>query len=110
MEASLPTRLLVAQSGGPTAVINSSLLGVIEAALEHPEISDVYGAVDGVEGLLEGRVIDLGREDRAALQALRQTPAAALGSCRYKLQPEDPDRLLARLDQLGVGLLVYIGG
>ncbi|HEX5416846.1 MAG TPA: diphosphate--fructose-6-phosphate 1-phosphotransferase [Chloroflexota bacterium] len=106
----MPTRLLVAQSGGPTAVINASLLGVIEAALDQPTISDVYGAVDGVEGLLESRVIDLGREDRAALRALRQTPAAALGSCRYKLQPEDPERLLACLDQLAVGFLVYIGG
>jgi len=106
----VPMRLLVAQSGGPTAVINSSLLGVIEAALGEPSISDVYGAIDGVEGLLEGQVIDLGREDPTTLRALRQTPAAALGSCRYKLRPEDADRVLARLEQFGVSALVYIGG
>jgi ATP-dependent phosphofructokinase / diphosphate-dependent phosphofructokinase len=103
-------RLLVGQSGGPTAAINSSLLGVIEAALGQAEISTVYGMVDGVEGLLEGKVIDLGQEDAATLRALRRTPAAALGSCRYKLRPEDPDRILTLLRQLGVDYLVYIGG
>src|SRR5262249_29733062 len=105
-----PTALLVGQSGGPTAAINSSLLGVIKAALGRPEISHVYGAVDGGEGLLEGRVIDLGQESRSTLAALRHPPAAALGSCRYKLRPEDPDRLLALFQQLGVGYIVYIGG
>jgi 6-phosphofructokinase 1 len=104
------TALLVGQSGGPTAAINSSLLGVIEASLERPEISHVYGAVDGVEGLLEGRVIDLGQESRSTLTSLRRTPAAALGSCRYKLRPEDPDRLLALFQRLGVAYVVYIGG
>jgi 6-phosphofructokinase 1 len=107
---SRPTALLVGQSGGPTAAINSSLLGVIEAALGRPEISRVYGAIDGVEGLLEDKVIDLGEENRATLAALRRTPAAALGSCRYKLRPDDPDRLLALFAQLGVGYVVYIGG
>jgi 6-phosphofructokinase 1 len=104
------TALLVGQSGGPTAAINSSLLGVVEAALGRPEIGRVYGAVDGVEGLLEGKVIDLGEESRSTLAALRRTPAAALGSCRYKLRPEDPDRLLTLFQQLGVGYVVYIGG
>jgi ATP-dependent phosphofructokinase / diphosphate-dependent phosphofructokinase len=103
-------RLLVGQSGGPTAAINSSLLGVIEAAFADPEIAGVYGAVDGVEGLLEGKAIDLGREDLTTLRALRHTPAAALGSCRYKLQPGDADRLLSTLDRLGVSHVVYIGG
>src|SRR5262249_39465812 len=90
--------------------INSSLLGVIEAAFAEPEIAGVFGAVDGVEGLLEGKAIDLGREDHAALRALRHTPAAALGSCRYKLQPGDADRLLSTFDRLGVSHVVYIGG
>jgi 6-phosphofructokinase 1 len=105
-----PTALLVGQSGGPTAAINSALLGVIEAALGRPEILRVYGAIDGVEGLLEGRVIDLGQESRSTLAALRRTPAAALGSCRYKLRSEDPDRLLELFQRLGVGYVVYIGG
>src|SRR5579884_3055931 len=106
----MPSRLLVGQSGGPTAAMNSSLLGVIEAALEQSEISEVLGAIDGVEGLLEGQVVDLGRESRATLEALRHTPSAALGSCRYKLGPDDPDRLLAQLRRLGVGYVAYIGG
>jgi 6-phosphofructokinase 1 len=104
------TALLVGQSGGPTAAINSSLLGVVEAALGRSEIAVVYGAVDGVEGLLEGKVVDLGQESQSTLAALRRTPAAALGSCRYKLRPEDPDRLLALFQRLGVGYVVYIGG
>ena len=103
-------RLLVGQSGGPTAAINSSLLGVVEAALATSDISHVYGAIDGVEGLLEGQVVDLGQESRATLDLLRRTPSAALGSCRYKLRPGDPDRLLARLAALDVELFIYIGG
>lgn len=106
----MSTRLLVGQSGGPTAVMNSSLLGVVETALERPEITGVLGAVDGIEGLLEGLVIDLGQEDRSTLRALRSTPSAALGSCRYKLKTGDADRLLAQLRRLGVGYFVYIGG
>lgn len=106
----MPSRLLVGQSGGPTAAMNSSLLGVVEAALERSEVSQVLGAIDGVEGLLEGKVVDLGQETRATLQALRHTPSAALGSCRYKLRPNDPDRLLAQLRRLGVGYVAYIGG
>jgi 6-phosphofructokinase len=104
------SRLLVGQSGGPTAAMNSSLLGVVEAALERTEVSGVLGAIDGVEGLLEGQVIDLGQESRETLQVLRHTPSAALGSCRYKLRPDDPDRLLAQLRRLGVGYFAYIGG
>jgi len=106
----MSARLLVGQSGGPTAVINSSLLGVIEAALGQPEISGVLGAIDGVEGLLAGRVIDLGQEEPSTLRTLYRTPSAALGSCRYKLQDGDADRLLARLRDLQVGYFAYIGG
>jgi len=106
----MAARLLVGQSGGPTAVMNSSLLGVIEAALDRSEVSNVLGAIDGIEGLLEGQAIDLGHEDHATLRALRRTPSAALGSCRYKLQSGDADRLLDQLRRLGVGYFAYIGG
>ena len=104
------TRLLVGQSGGPTAAMNSSLVGVVEAARESAEISGVLGAIDGIEGLLEGRAIDLGGLSTATLRALRRTPSAALGSCRYKLRPDDPDRVLAQLRKLDVGYFAYIGG
>ncbi len=103
-------RLLVGQSGGPTAAMNSSLVGVVEAARESAEISGVLGAIDGIEGLLEGRAIDLGGLSTATLRALRRTPSAALGSCRYKLRPDDPDRVLAQLRKLDVGYFAYIGG
>ena len=82
--------ILVGQSGGPTAVINSSLYGVIKEALDTPDqIDTVYGMVNGIEGFLGGKTIDLtqyGKEHDLSL--LKTTPASFLGSCRYKL-PEN---------------------
>jgi 6-phosphofructokinase len=104
------TRLLVGQSGGPTAVINSSLLGVIDAAFDQPGVSGVLGSIDGITGLLAGKVIDLGQEEPTTLRALYRTPSAALGSCRYKLQEGDTDRLLTRFRDFQVGYFAYIGG
>ncbi len=77
--------LLVGQSGGPTAVINASLYGVVKAALASPEIDHVYGMVNGIEECC--RSYDRpGRESfETELELLKLTPAAYLGSCRYKL-------------------------
>jgi 6-phosphofructokinase 1 len=102
--------LLVGQSGGPTAVINASLAGVIEEAGKHSEIGEVYGAVRGVEGLLEEEMVDLGAEAEEAISLLPNTPAAALGSCRRKLTDGDYERLLAILKAHDVRYLCYIGG
>lgn len=108
--------LLVGQSGGPTAVINSSLYGVAAEARLHPEkIGTCYGMVNGIEGFLKGRVLDF---DEALpgeeLKGLLTTPGAYLGSCRYKL-PEDPDdpvysRLFEKFEEMGIGYFLYIGG
>lgn len=108
--------LLVGQSGGPTAVINSSLYGVAAEAQLHPEkIGTCYGMVNGIEGFLKGRVLDF---DQALpgeeLKGLLTTPGTYLGSCRYKL-PEDPDdpvysRLFEKFEEMGIGYFLYIGG
>ncbi|MBK5246703.1 MAG: 6-phosphofructokinase [Peptostreptococcaceae bacterium] len=84
---------LIGQSGGPTSVINASALGCIETALAEECITKVYGAANGIKGLLEGRIYDLDMEDPAELHLLKHTPSSALGSCRYKLaKAEDNDK------------------
>ena len=79
--------LIVGQSGGPTAVINSSLYGVVAEGVAHDqEIGEVYGMVNGIEGFLDDRILNF-REDLPGekLEYLKHTPGAYLGSCRYKL-------------------------
>lgn len=108
--------ILVGQSGGPTAVINASLYGVItEGNARSEEVGTVYGMLNGIEGFLDGHVTDLSKELSAQdLSLLRLTPAAYLGSCRYKL-PEDLDapvysQLFEKLEELNIGAFFYIGG
>ena len=107
--------LIVGQSGGPTAVINSSLYGVVSEGLRQPSIGAVYGMVNGIEGFLAGRVLNFeealpGQE----LEKLKTTPGAYLGSCRYKL-PENLDDpvyplLFQKFEELGIGYFFYIFG
>ena len=97
--------LIVGQSGGPTAVINSSLYGVVSEGLRHPEqIQHIYGMVNGIEGFLAGTVLDFA----TAL------PGSSLGSCRYKLPEslEDPiyPRLFQKFREMNIGWFFYIGG
>ena len=82
--------LIVGQSGGPTAVINSSLYGVVSEGMRHPEaIEHVYGMINGIEGFLNDQVMDMAPlEESKELELIRTTPGSYLGSCRYKL-PED---------------------
>ncbi|MHB1161677.1 MAG: diphosphate--fructose-6-phosphate 1-phosphotransferase, partial [Chloroflexota bacterium] len=110
MSAALRGKLLVGQSGGCTAVINSSLVGVVEEALRHPEIDGVLGTLHGVEGLLRGELVDLGAESSETLRLLRRTPSAALGSCRYKLQEGDLERIVHVFRERNVRYFLYIGG
>ena len=79
--------LLVAQSGGPSAAINATLCGVIEKGIANQAIDKVYGARNGIIGILSDRIIELNPlvSDPQALQLLAQTPSSALGSCRMKL-------------------------
>ena len=76
---------VIGQSGGPTSVINSSVLGALEAALDNPSITRVFGMAHGIKGLLNDDLYDIDKEDRDELALLRYTPSSALGSCRYKL-------------------------
>ena len=77
---------LVAQSGGPTTVINASLAGVVRANQLNPVYDHVYGGLNGIEGILEDRLYDLTNMSEYENRLLRQTPSSALGSCRYKLK------------------------
>ena len=108
--------IIVGQSGGPTAVINCSLYGVIKQGLESEEIDKVYGMVNGIEGFLRGEVVDLGEifADPEKLELLKQTPSAFLGSCRYKLPPIDEtevyEEMFEKFGEYNIGAFLYIGG
>jgi 6-phosphofructokinase 1 len=101
---------IVGQSGGPTAVVNASLAGVIEESERHSEIKGVYGAINGVEGLLQENIADLGSESDDTISLLPNTPSAALGSCRKKLSGEDFVRLLQIFKAYNIRYWFYIGG
>jgi 6-phosphofructokinase 1 len=106
--------LVVAQSGGPTPVINSSLRGIIEAARQIGAIGTVYGARHGIEGLLKEELLDLSAQSAEEVALLRFTPAAgSIGTCRYKLRPnqtEDFQRVIEVFRAHQIGYLLYIGG
>lgn len=104
--------LLTAQSGGPTAAINASLAGVIRAGVESGAIGQVFGAVHGIEGVLNDFILPL---DDLDTSLLKQTPAAYLGSCRNKLPPaaENPavyEKIFGLFAKYNIGYFLYIGG
>jgi len=101
---------IFAQSGGPTAVINSSICGAIQEALQHKEISAMYGSLHGILGVLNERMIDLNRESRRTIELLRQTPSSSLGSSRHKLKEEDYDRILQVLAAHDIRYFFIAGG
>ena len=104
---------LVAQSGGPTAVINASLAGVIRANQLNPVYDRVFGGLHGIEGTLAGKLYDLTDLPGRDLEILRQTPSSALGTCRYKLKRgnnADFQRLVEVMDGHNIDTLFYIGG
>jgi 6-phosphofructokinase 1 len=101
---------LIGQSGGPTCVINQSLVGIVEAAMASKSIVNVYGALHGIKGVLEDRLIDLGKESKATLEAVARTPCAALRSVRKKPTREECEQALARFEQHDVRYFFYIGG
>jgi 6-phosphofructokinase len=106
--------LVVAQSGGPTAVINGSLQGIIETARDLDAVGTVYGARHGIEGVLKEELLDLSAQSADEVSLLRFTPAAgSIGTCRYKLkagQEEDFDRVIEVFRAHQVGYFLYIGG
>ena len=102
--------LLIAHSGGPTAVINASLAGVIRQARALPKINRVYAARHGIEGVLKEEYIDLTGLTEPELERLIITPGSAIGTCRYKLQDKDHERIVTALRNLGIGYFLYNGG
>jgi 6-phosphofructokinase 1 len=106
--------LVVAQSGGPSPVINNSLRGLVETARELPQIGTIYAGWHGIEGVLKEELLDLSAQAREEIALLRTTPAAgSIGTCRYKLrdsQTEDFDRIIEVFRAHDVGYFCYIGG
>ncbi len=108
--SSLRGNALIGQSGGPTCVINQSLVGVVETAREAAEIGHVYGAVHGIQGVLDERLIDLGRESQETLEKVATTPCAALRSIRKKPTREDCQAVLEVFRKHDIRYFFYIGG
>lgn len=106
--------ILVGQSGGPTAVINATLAGIIAEGMSNGQIASVYGAVNGIKGVISDKLINLGEifSDEKKLEILKQTPSAYLGSCRYKLSPANGDipKIISVLKKHKIGCFFYIGG
>jgi 6-phosphofructokinase 1 len=108
--AELAGNCLIGQSGGPTAVINASVAGIVSEALNHSCIEEVYGALNGVAGILNEDLVDLAAESQQAIRGLRTTPGAALGSCRAKLKKQqDFDRALEVLKAHNIRYYFHIG-
>jgi 6-phosphofructokinase 1 len=109
-----PKNMVVAQSGGPSPVINNSLRGILETARELAQIGTVYGARHGIEGVLTEQLLDLSAQSAEEVALLRYTPAAgSIGTCRYKLRPsqtEDFNRAIDVFKAHNVGYFLYIGG
>lgn len=116
--AELVGNLLVAQSGGPTCAINASIVGVIQEAGKHDFIEEIYGGLNGIYGILNEDLIDINDEKAKTIDMLKYTPAAALGTCRYKIdfkkKPEkaakDMDRLFQIFQAHNIRYFFYAGG
>lgn len=102
--------ILVAHGGGPTAVINTSLQGVVEAARESGRVDKIYAARFGAEGILKGDLIDLTNVPAATIAKLSHTPASAIGSCRRKLCDADYPTVIETLKKFNIGCFFYNGG
>lgn len=102
--------ILIAHGGGPTAVINSSLQGIIEAAHESGQVGRIYAARHGVEGILKGDLIDLTDVPAETVRRLAHTPASAIGSCRRRLGEADYPVILQCLKKHEIDCFFYNGG
>lgn len=108
--------IVVGQSGGPTTVINASLYGVIKEAAKHNDkIDKVYGMINGIEGFINDRYMDINKEMTAEeIELLTSTPSSYLGSCRYKLPDSIDDSIYAQIfkkfSDLNIKCFIYIGG
>ena len=101
---------VVGQSGGPTAVINASLVGVVEEAKKHPEIQTVYGAIHAVAGMVKDEFIDLGKIPAETLEIVAASPSSALGTSRDKPDAAYCRRILEVFKKRNIRYFFYIGG
>lgn len=109
------SNMIIGQSGGPTAVINSSLAGAISCAFKQERIKNVYGMINGIEGFLNENLLDLNATFEGKpymMNSLKHSPAMYLGSCRYKLSGNDEEykKIFALLEKYDIGYFFYIGG
>ena len=101
--------LVVGQSGNPSAVFNACLYGAVQEAKQYPEIQNIYGMVEGIGGLLKGDLIDLGRQQPAVLEGLKNAPSAALPFNDNALVDEDYDRALEICKKYKIRFVIYMG-
>lgn len=102
--------IVVAHSGGPTAVLNASLAGVVEEARRHRSVKTVWGARFGIEGLMRGDLVDLSSLDARRLSAIAEAPASVLGTSRRPVDAEDLGRVLSVCRARNIDALLYTGG
>lgn len=110
MEKGLKGNMVIAQSGGPTAVINQSLVGAITEAKKHKQIKGIYGSLNGIKGVMEEKLVDLRKESPSVLSKVAFTPCAALGSVRKKPNEQDCAEIFKMLQKYDVRFFFYIGG
>ncbi len=111
MADDLEGNCLIAQSGGPTSVINASLAGSITEALNHECIEEIYGGLNGIQGILREEIVDLAEESQQNIRGLRYTPSSALGTSRYKLKrSQDYERVFEVFKAHNIRFFFYIGG
>jgi 6-phosphofructokinase len=102
--------MLIAQSGGPTMVINQSLVGAVLEALKHKCIKRIYGSLHGIQGILDENFIDLRKETKSTLEAIAKTPSSALGTVRKKPTAADCATIFTILHKHNIRYFFYIGG
>ncbi len=102
--------IIVAQSGGPTTAINSSITGLILDALDNSAIDKVYGSFYGISGVLEENLLLLNDIDRKEIELMKTTPSSALGSCRVKLNESQYDQIFKTFEKYNIGMFFYAGG
>ncbi len=108
---SLPkANAVIGQSGGPTGVINASLVGVIEEAKKHPEIENIYGAVHAVAGMVKDDFVDLGKLSAETLETVAASPSSAIGSSRDKPDAEYCAKIIEVFKKRNIRYFFYIGG
>ncbi len=110
MAVALKANAVVGQSGGPTGVINASLVGVIEEAKKHPEIQNIYGAIHAVAGMVKDDFIDLGKLSAKTLEVVAASPSSAIGTSRDKPDAEYCAKILEVFKKRNIRYFFYIGG